>query len=580
MQDRFRRAFAHVRDRWRGESSRPAFPQQDEPLPHGCRDFAMHDKIEKQQLEGLLQGRLLVYGVQSPFSGPSFNWALDATGERSWRFGLHNLKYVGLLFHADGGPGTPQKRRQRAEEILRSWHHVHQAGAEPSDCSWDEHATGIRAQVIACAANHLGLPEWLADLAHMHGERLADLNFHAGQWNHGFDQDLGLFAIGCALGRRDWVETAETRLSALLGESIDEEGVANEQAVGYQLYNYVLYSELARQLAVADRPPLRNLERRALMPEFLAHATLPNGRYVPLGDSLYERSAVIEGTAAEYAATQGRSGPKPSERTRAYDAGFAFGRATWRTDSDYEQQPFYAIRYGLGRAIHGHRDHTALYYYTRGLPRLVEAGFGGYGNPQMRAAEQLEHAHNAVVSDDAGRFLWAERTILTARDITSTHDYYRLLDRPYAGVERRREVLMLLDRDLIIVRDQIDSAHPHTFEQLWHLPEHARPAVEKDCAMLHYDDDVVACMTQLGDGDHLLVLQGQEDPPRGWIAYERDRRMPAPLVSCSAHGTAIEFLTVFDFRDGALAERRAEDIWLHGEDRPVARLDADRLSAF
>ena len=107
------------------------------------------------------------------------------------------------------------------------------------------------------------------------------------------------------------------------------------------------------------------------MPEFLAHATLPDRTYWMIGDTARHLAFAIKGTTAEFAATAGASGPRPSRVFAAYRAGFAFGRSGWGDRRAYRDEAAYSVRYGPGRRFHGHADHASVTLYAYGK-RLVD----------------------------------------------------------------------------------------------------------------------------------------------------------------------------------------------------------------
>ena len=89
---------------------------------------------------------------------------------------------------------------------------------------------------------------WVRDALRTHGAVLADPAFYVDHGNHALNQSRGLLAAGCILGRRDWQRLAARRIAALLAESVDRQGVTNEQSVYYQLYNLEAYRAAADRL--------------------------------------------------------------------------------------------------------------------------------------------------------------------------------------------------------------------------------------------------------------------------------------------------------------------------------------------
>ena len=98
-------------------------------------------------------------------------------------------------------------------------------------------SAGWRASVMACAVVDFGKPGWLVTGLKNHGKALADPKFYSYHGNHALNQVIGL--------DRRRVRPCQPHLEVPVGvtglgarpESVDSEGVSNEQAIGYQLYN-------------------------------------------------------------------------------------------------------------------------------------------------------------------------------------------------------------------------------------------------------------------------------------------------------------------------------------------------------
>ena len=123
----------------------------------------------------------------------------------------------------------------RAAFLLRDWVEDNPRTAGRSVFSWNDHSTAWRAVVLVCAAELLPPEPWLDRALVLHGRTLADPAFYVRHGNHALNQSVGLLEVGCRLGQDSWMDLAATRLDRLVRESVDAEGVTNEQAVFYQL---------------------------------------------------------------------------------------------------------------------------------------------------------------------------------------------------------------------------------------------------------------------------------------------------------------------------------------------------------
>ena len=211
-------------------------------------------------------------------------WTEDPFNDRNWEFQYHSLRFVWDLFEA-WRITRDEDYRDRGLFLLRDWLRDNPPGAGRSDFSWNDHSTAIRTWVLACAAVVAPKAAWVRDALRTHGAVLADPAFYVDHGNHALNQSRGLLAAGCILGRRDWQRLAARRIAALIVESVDREGVTNEQSVYYQLYNLEAYRAAADRLRACGMKVPRAFRRLDRMTDLLTHATLPDGTYATLGDT-------------------------------------------------------------------------------------------------------------------------------------------------------------------------------------------------------------------------------------------------------------------------------------------------------
>ena len=174
--------------------------------------------------------------------------------------------------------------------------------------------------------------------------------------NHALNQNIGLLEVGCHLGRDAWMELADSRIGRLLRQSVDRQGVVNEQAIGYQLYNYERYRVAAQVLRSCGRAAPDGFGRVRRIPRLLGYATQPDGRYPLIGDTLDVAATAIPGTIAAFAASGGRRGPKPNAEIVIFDRGYIFGRTGWGERRRFRDEAFFTLRFGEGHESHGHDD--------------------------------------------------------------------------------------------------------------------------------------------------------------------------------------------------------------------------------
>lgn len=470
-------------------------------------------------------------------------WTEDPHGDINWIRRLHTLVFLGNLWAAREADGDARMERRYAA-ILRDWVRDNPRSSPATRHAWTNLVVGIRATMLACAWARLPHDRWLRDAIIEHGSALSEPAFYEGIGNHALGQDLGLFALGCATGERAWMQVATGRIEDLARASIDAEGVTNEQAVGYQRLNYVFYGRALAFIEGCGGTVDPEIARRhALMPEFIAHASLPSGHMDPIGDTKLGRVRSIADTYAQYVATAGASGPRPTDLTKVYRAGYAFGRTGWGTARPYENEVQYSLRFGPGPTLHGHADGTALNVYGFGNRLLLDSGGPyKYGAGDFRAYVRSARAHNRVVVPDASYDDGAP-TVLEGYETHPRWDRYELSTDAWNGVHATRRVLFSR-AGYLVVQDVLTSDRPHVYEQLWHLRPGSEPLVGVD--RVRTRRRVGNVMLRWLDGPPALgVAEGRLGTRiQGWTTERYGRITPAPVVEAVRTGTTATFLTL------------------------------------
>jgi heparinase II/III-like protein len=431
---------------------------------------------------------------------------------------------------------------KRALFLTRDWVADNPRSHPASSYAWNDHTTAWRAMVLACIVQAVPSATWARAALGTHGRLLAQSWFYRWQGNHALNQDRGLIAAGCTLGRDDWVRLARSRLAQLVVESVDPQGVTNEQAVFYQFYNYSAYGSAVdrlRQCGYAIPTALSRIDR---MPTFLAHATLPDGTYVMIGDTGRRPAVSIVGTHAEFAANAGGAGPKPQTEFAKYSAGFAFGRTGWGERRPFRDEAMFSIRYGPGRRFHGHADHGSVTLYGNGKRLIDDSGTFTLNQNRWRAFAIGRTAHNVVTVDGVAYRASSYAKLSWSRS-GSRRDDLTIVDRGYSGVTHRRRVLFSRNVGYLVVEDRVSALSSRTFRQLWHLDVGTAPVVAGRTVRSTRASGNVRII-QLAVRPTLRIVKGRYSPIQGWISESLVRRRPAPVIEAIARGRSVRYLTL------------------------------------
>lgn len=485
------------------------------------------------------------WGVYPPYQvgdgKGDINWRSNPYNQPSWYMWLHSLRWLGQGIRA-AGKGD-KAAMARVTTIIHDW-----VNDNPYDWKVDvgaHEATMHRTNVLICTRQAIlsglkvkTLPatyEWL-DKALLDHARFMEINF-GGPGNHGTDESIAMFGVGCTLDREPLKELAQRRLARAITEAIDEQGSTNEQSTGYAQFNYSLWGRAAKALKECGADPGTNITtRRAALANWLAMATDSLGKLHQLGDS-----EVIEAMKVP--------GHRPTERVGIFDAGYIFGHTGWGEKRPLALESTYSIRFGPAPTLHGHDDHMSITYTSHGRQILIDGGHSGYQKDKWRDWVHSQAAHNVLTSPD----LEGHRveTKLVRSEIKPTSEFYELADEPAPGLTRDRSVLVLKDPDLIVALDRATAQNDQPFETLWHLPEGQQVTVSSPTTAIAQKpgDKVKTVLLQIPyqeqlQGDAITVEQGQDDPVQGWHFTKATKKVPAPVVAFHRNGRSATILSL------------------------------------
>jgi hypothetical protein len=341
--------------------------------------------------------------------------------------------------------------------------------------------------------------------------------------------------------RTDWTSLAQDRLGRLIVESIDSQGVTNEQAPEYQYYNYTRYLAARRRLEACAAVPT-SFSRLSRMPAFMAYATLPNGRYELIGDTREMQAPVVPGTIAEYAATAGASGPKPPSTLAVYTAGFAFGRSGWGEHRPFREEVAWSVRYGPRPRYHGHQDAGAVTLFGYGSRLLVDSGKFTFNPGPYRTYFTGRTAHN-VVTVDGIHYDVSRASYRSALRTSSAHYEIGVRHNGYPGVTSVRRVIFSRRLNYLVVYDQLLSTTTHRYRQLWHLREDANPSLVNGVVRTRRTRGNVL-VRQLCGSSSVRMIRGATDPIQGWLSYFFNSKRANPTAEYTKSGSSVRYLTL------------------------------------
>jgi len=517
-----------------------------------CPGFSTVD--DATPLESVLQDTY-AWGGFKPYKvgngSGNVNWKLNPYNNPSWYMWFHSLRWLGQGITAAGLGNTDALTHVTA--IVHDWVVDNPYSWKADVGAWEStmHRTNVlicTRQAVLTGLNVTTLPpeyQWLDKALLDHATFL--VNNWSGAWNHGTDESIALFGVGCTLDKPDYMNLAVTRLGSAITTSIDAQGSTNEQSTAYAQFNYSLWGRAVDVLRACGADPGTTIsQRRDLLAKWLALATNSRGILHQIGDSELVRTVPVANTPLEYAGSQGASGVAPTERTGVYSAGYVFGRSGW--GPTFADQASYSIRYGPARAMHGHSDHTSVTYMARGRDILVDGGHAGYQNDVWRTWAKSPFAHNEMTTPLSPDLNPATKLTRSAQNATS--DFYEFSDVPGTGISRVRAVLVLRNPDLLVTLDRGSSKTAQQFQTLWHLPADQTASVySRTTALAQKPGDTTRTVLfqipfrqELPRGA-ILLKQAQTNPIQGWYYPNITTRQSAPTLMFARSGTSASILS-------------------------------------
>lgn len=473
-------------------------------------------------------------------------WHEDPFADRNWCFQYHMLRWLEPLRKA-AAAGHDDAYAMWLRWV-QSWVDANLEERSASSWAWTDMSDGLRTQFLCFAAPLVAerSPELLDRFEHairVHVAHLQDER-NIGKANHAMHQHESLFVAGRVLGEEPLWQLALRRMSALLHEQYDEEGINAEGALAYHFNNFLWWERTLKRVDLegVDRPA--GAERHLHAPEALAHGTRPDGTLVSIGDTDTQSPASIERPETDWVSSNGAQGAPPAELVKVYSAGYVFGRSGWGcAQRPYAQHSFYSVRFGPSKRVHGHPDGTSVTYSASGVNWLLDPGKYSYTSSPERLYMTSRAAHN-VLSVQGRRARTDVDVRLVRQNITAEFHDVLLEDPTFVRAPITRRVIWCADGEFLVVVDQVDAGgRAVRATQRWLLGPEVHADV--DGATVRLDQGPQrAAICVLGANVQIGTVRGRTDPFEGWMSYRWKAIRPATAVLASVEAVRPQLVTV------------------------------------
>lgn len=476
------------------------------------------------------------------FSLP-IDWSADPFDDRSWQHHLHAWRPMEYWLHKYREDGDAA-RLLVPTKIALDWHRFHLEEGRVSAFQWHDHSTGIRASRLAflldvVLAGDVQVSEAdrarLMALADLHIEKLSDPAFLSPA-NHGLFQLVGLDALCSVVGWRDACRGARpyarAEFAGLVKSWYSDEGVHLENSPTY--HGWV--TRRIRMLGAVERfeqPDVVDiLERADAVSPWL---TLPDGRWVPVGDS-YGTGPQLTGPVESECLPDGAGCWAVRDFTRS---GYALIRSLPETDVG-ESSMLFVSAMAEARG-HKHGDDLSFVLFEGGREVFVDSGRYGYNLDEARRYVESARAHN--VPSLVGRSippanLDPENTRL---DPVVAEDGRFVVQgvaaRPGLFVHERK--FSYYPGFRLMIEDRLSNWTDSPWQSNLHLAPDLLPQVSETGFVASVGDLTVRVEFR-GDGCEIAAVRGETDPYQGWVSVGELEMTPATVVIATCPADLVE----------------------------------------
>ncbi|MBC7987705.1 MAG: heparinase II/III family protein, partial [Sphingomonadaceae bacterium] len=459
-----------------------------------------------------------------------------------WQFIFHSLAWLDPLrrrWLATGDASLIDTERALLARQLAEF------GTPPAERSphptygfaWADMASAWRTMVLIAFASAVGREPWLITALDTHLDGLLDPCGYGGRGNHALHHCNALASVGLLLDRRNAVAIAQQRLAALRAQFFDDQGVTLEGSAAYHVLNMTWWRDTLRRNALIEAhggAPLAGIpDGRAFLQDLIAD----DGRFVPIGDTMFQRNTVAAGLRARFGAEEtarllapvpgrldrARVGEGPQGRLAVYDDGYAFSR---RIGADGARS-FATLRFGRGFAArpHAHDDAGALTFYAGGRRWLEDGGTYGYRGGAFRRFCRSQPAHNCVIVEGAS-YRRETPSALLHRRFGARRSHVAVEVETLDETRWRRSISHFGEPAALLVHDAIETRREGGIDAVWNLATGVEIANWTDDRIDMMLGDERAVLLFAGDAAANVHHFGSENPLRGWRCVSRSSAVP------------------------------------------------------
>jgi hypothetical protein len=497
----------------------------------------------------------------------NLTWKEDPYTDQYWRFMFYSFEpEKNLLFAGRESKDVKSKNEYNAKllELVNSF--IDNGMDEPN--SWEDyHAVAFRTMTLTNIWWKLREQGALSEedstrilqALKVHGDFLAEESHYEPQHNHGINQAAALLVLSVNFpdmpGADEWQEIAKKRITEGSRDLIDEDGILVENSPYYHFYALEKYWEVAQYSEDYDILMDDTLSTKVnQMISYQAYILQPNRKIPLLGASL-DRQINYNGVYLDiadtnpelkYVLTEGEQGKKPENLSIYYPtAGQTIMRSGWGKGDGFTSQTQVIFDVGEYRTKHSDLDALSFNLFGDGKALLPDAGLYSYDKDEITQYFRSTYAHNTVVVDGINQKSIGAVNVGEFKE-EEGYTYQTAQHELYPGVSHKR-ALVLIEKNIVIVIDELNSNTDHNYEQMFHLfPEATISTEGLDLSVNDSEGEVVSIHQLIPEGISLSETIGNESSPKGLCTFEYKKTVPCYAISYKKQAANAVYVTVIE----------------------------------
>lgn len=460
-----------------------------------------------------------------------FDWMAPEIYDNNWHFQHHTLRFLNPVRHlAQQGN---EAARQFWLEGVRTWS---EANVPPvnslSKWAWVDMVDGLRAIQLSLGASLAGPNDrWFRSVLEVHQQWLLDeRNLRAR--NHGMHQRAGLFVVSCALRDEGGKRIAAESLFELFRNTFDGEGMDDEGAPAYLLYNVKWWTQVFRRLEAEEYEiPGDITESISRSKRLLKLLETPSGTLPPIGDTSMMARIPKRLGDGEFFSTRELEDQRFSD-LEIVNAGFAVFR---------DKAAYGLVRFGQEGKGHHHDDKGSMLISEGGISWLTDPGFFGYQAQSSMRKRTLKHsAHNVLSVPGFKRWSGAPVELIGHSNTSDASTVWLRTSKGFrdADFDLHRYVARVKTLNSWLVLDWLEgeSTESVAVEQNWLVAPNVQVSIEGNTLKLVYENSSITLQpfVQSGAAVDWRIHEATDTEDMGWIGTGYGKRLPGTQITFSA----------------------------------------------